>query len=136
MKRIPNIVLAIVVLGGIAGVMPSPGAGAQQTVTAAAQPLVAYPKPASLLAGYDTYCAPYFFRSTISGKDRVGFSVGSSSNQPDPLFADVKVIRGNGPTPSARPLDGDWTTAQRWVLILPQDEYDRSAKCLPAISPQ
>lgn len=137
MRRILNIVLMLAATTLMfAGIAHQPGVRAQQTVAPAAQPLVAYPKPATLMSGYDTYCSPYFLRSTISGKDRVGFAVGSQSNQPDPLFADIKVVRGTGAVPTARPLDGNWDNAQHWEIAISPGDYDQSAKCLPPLPAQ
>lgn len=134
MRRILNldVILMLIVAALTMSIVPSL---AQTPVTAAAQQLAAFPKPASLIRGVDTYCGPYFLRSAVSGKDRLGFFAGPPGNEPTPLFADVRVVRDDRiAVPTARPLDGDWSMASEWEITMSQGAHDQASACLPSFS--
>jgi hypothetical protein len=85
------------------------------------------------MRGVDTRCE-FFFRSTISGHDRVEFYYLQDGKTTDVslLFANLTVVPGENAVPTVRPLDGDWNSQDgRWELIMSIATRTTNAACLP-----
>jgi hypothetical protein len=135
-----SIVLVLAITALFASIMPPPVAVKAQTVGAAPREVAPFPKPPTLMRGVDTHC-PYFFRSTISGPDRVGIryyvdDAKSKTDEASALFTDIVVVAGTNAIPTVKPLDGSWDSAKRWELKMLSTTRDENQGCLPPITMQ
>jgi len=128
-----RIILVLATVALFASIMPPPTGVKAQTVTTASQRLAPFPKPASLMSGVDKYC-PYFFRSNITGQDRVDFLYYVDTTRTEDvslLFTDMVIVVDKDVAPTVKPLDGSWKSAKHWELTLSQTVYGENRGCLP-----